>query len=154
MVIPTTEEPLWSSLEETLGDVASLPSAASVKDLVWLRVAQDLDKQAWHETSMTAHDLLSAPDYGLMRKIIADGSTETIISCVGLGPNFCQLVHDTTMDWCEVLDAACTIQVAFCRRQVDICECKTACYECTGNGGDAESGSCDADCEDTSNDCL
>ena len=83
-----TEARLWSSLEETLGDVASLRSAAPVKDLLWLRVAQDLDRQAWHETSMTAHDLLSAPDYGLVRKIIADGLTETIINCVGLGPDF------------------------------------------------------------------
>ena len=118
----TTKEQLWSSLEETLGDVASLRSAASVKHLLWLRIAQDLDKQAWDETCMTAHDLLSAADYGLVRKIIADGLAETIINCVGLGPNFCKLTHDTTMNWCEVLDAACL--VAFSRRQVDICECK------------------------------
>ena len=101
-----TEAQMWSSLEETLGDVASLRSAAPVKVLLWLRVAQDLDRQAWHETSMTAHDLLSAPDYGLARKIIADGLTETIINCVRLGPDLCKFAHDTTMDWCAVVDAA------------------------------------------------
>ena len=96
---PVDEDLLWSSLEETLGDVASLRGTLPIKELLWLRIAQDLDERAWQETDLTAHDLLSRPDYGLVRKIFADGLAEAVIACVGMGSDFCHLIRDTTMDW-------------------------------------------------------
>ena len=104
---PKEEDLLWSSLEETLGDVASLRGTAPVKELLWLRIAQDLDEEAWRETKLTAKDLLSMPSYGLLRKIYADSMTETMIASVlGTGrdeDDHCQIFHDTIMDMCEVI---------------------------------------------------
>ena len=88
---------------------------------------------------MTADHLLSAPDYLLVRKIVADGSTEAIINCVGLGPGFCELIHDAMMVYCEIVDQACRIPVAFCALRVAICDCEADCAECTCNGGEPDS---------------
>ncbi len=101
------EEILWSSLEETLGDLASLRGNGTVpvKELLWFLIAQDLDERAWRETYLTADDLLSMPGYGLLRKIYADGMTEMMIASV-LGTDLddhCQKFPDTTMKVCEAL---------------------------------------------------
>ncbi len=101
------EEDLWPLIGSTLGDLASLRGKVPIKELLWIRVAQDLDERAWRETPLTAHDLLTRPDYGLVRKIIADGLTEMMIKCAGIGADPCNILEDTTIDWCNVLAAAC-----------------------------------------------
>ena len=163
----TEEDLLWSSLEETLGDVASLRGTAPAKELLWLRIAQDLDEQAWRETRLTADDLLSMPSYGLLRKMIADGMAEmTITSVLGTDASVfgaalddhCQIFHDTLMDVCEVIASTlmCRIPILapICRNQLKICECKADCTQCVCLGGAPEGGNCHKDCCDTENDCV
>ena len=155
-----TEEELWSSLGDILrDDVAALRSpAVPFRELLWLRFAQDFDTRIWNESSMTADEMLSSPEYGLVRKIVADGlTTAAILNCIpehgGVGPSFCTFIRNTILNFCEVLDAGCWIPAETCRREVAICKCKVYCNECTCNGGEAEDGSCTADCLDETNDC-
>ena len=90
---PLTEERLWTALGHVLDDdVASLRAPIiPFRDLLWIHVAQAFDRKVWHETSMTADAMLSSPDYGLTRKIVADSTTLSIlIDCIpehgGVGP--------------------------------------------------------------------
>ena len=55
------EDLLWPSIDDTLGDLASLRGTVPVKELIWFRVAQGLDERAWRETPLTAHELLPGP---------------------------------------------------------------------------------------------
>ena len=155
-----TEEELWSSLGDILrDDVAALRSpAVPFRFLLWLRFAQDFDTRIWNESSMPADEMLSSPAYGLIRKIMADGSTTTaIMSCMpehgGVGPSFCSLTRITQLNHCELVDSACFLPKQTCRRTAAICRCEARCAECTCSGGEAEQGSCNADCQDETDDC-
>ena len=157
---------LWSSLEETLGHVASLRGTVPAKELLWLRVAQDLDELAWRETDLTADDLLSMPGYVLLRKMFADGMTEMTTTSILRqdddeptdGDDHCEIFHDTTMGFCAVLEETLPCRIPglapICIHMVRTCECTADCAECACLGGEPEGGNCQTDCCDYESDCV
>lgn len=131
----TNEELLWSSLVETLGDLASLRGSVPVRELLWVRIAQNLDELTWQETGLTAGDLLSMPRYGLVRKIYADGMTEMTINNIVIGHNASVLGTDSTSTrcayfykvhstFCEFLETVCPIWASDCGLAAINCWCK------------------------------
>lgn len=99
-----TEEQLWTALGHHLGDdLASFRSQDKVPftDLLWVHIAQNLDRGVWEEARLTASEMLSSPDYGLARKMLTDRMTEAIlIDCIpehgGVGPVFCKYSTTST----------------------------------------------------------
>lgn len=161
----TKEELLWSSLEEILGDLASLRGSVPIRELLWVRIAQNLDELTWRETDLTADDLLSMPRYGLVRKIYADGMTEMTINRIVIGHNASVLGTDSTSTrceyyfkvdsiFCEFLDTVCPIGASDCGLAAVNCWCRAECQLCECEGGEPENGHCFTDCCDNENNCV
>ena len=147
-----TEDQLWADLGHVLGgDLASLRSPeVPFKELLWVRVAQNFDTAFWEATAMAADELLSSPDYGLLRKAVADAETQAILADrepAPVGPAFRQRRHDLNDKVCKVVDAAC--RTARCRERVETRFCAPHDTRCIGNGGKAGGASVLPDCLET-----
>ncbi len=110
-----TEAKLWEMYGEDLKDLSELGTIPNVRveDLLWLKVAMDLDKTAWENTPLTAEDLLLMPEYGVYRKLMADVVSKSLARCVGGVGAVCDILVNQGLRWCKALRDACDVLPPF-----------------------------------------
>ncbi len=151
---------LWAELKGQLKALEPLRPSASVRDLVWVHVAQGLDEMMFRDSPHTADELLTMPDYRLTRKLVADALADSLTRCVVGGSSGCQRSFDMAMNACDLSRAICEInplnkRLGVCGNICNRCTCTADCsWNCVCNGGTPAPEGCFSDCEDSSHSCM
>lgn len=144
---PEFNKALMQSLSVDLAPYAYMHEAVPegrVEDLLWLAATRHLDGVMLEDSTLTADDLLSSPEYMLARKVIADMLAASIANCVRcsdpsapyyaeplcVAPN-CQAQFEFNLRICDIAIAWCRLNpFSDCREVMAQCICVVNCVNC------------------------